>query len=73
MRKFIENNSHSEMKEAKNIEKVMELVKRVEIEYNEVEEYSAEIKKDGWVEKSNRKGVKISTREETDKTVGVKV
>jgi uncharacterized protein with gpF-like domain len=48
------------------------LVNQVKEEYNDVIKYEKEINKGEWIEKSNQKGVKISTRRE-DTTVGVLV
>lgn len=45
-------------------EEYFKLIRQVQEEYQDVISYDAEVKKGGWVEKSNKKGVKISTRRE---------
>ena len=42
----------------------------IEEEYRDMISFDEEIKKGGWIEKSNRKGIKISTRREDEGTVG---
>lgn len=49
-----------------------DLMKRIDQEYKDVISYQREILKGGWVQKSNKKGLKISTRRE-ESTVGVLV
>ena len=64
------DNASSVVLESK--EAYFKLIDQVNEEYTDVIMISEEIKKGGWIEKSNKKGVKISTRRE-DTTVGVLV
>lgn len=55
-------------------EELAELVERVESEHTDMVNFERQIKSEGWVEKSNKKGIKISTRREyEDGTVGVMI
>ena len=47
----------------------MKLVRTIEEEYQDMISFDEEIKKRGWVERSNKNGLKVSTRHQ-ETTVG---